>query len=160
VHVNYLAPRDVALLAKRKVSIVHCPRSHAYFKHRAFPLAELAAAGINICLGTDSLASLHLPRKQKPELSVFDEMRELAATNPALEPETILRMATANSALALGMKNLIGELAPKAYADLIAIPHAGKIADSSEAAVHHRGHVAASMIDGKWAIAPGNVIGE
>jgi cytosine/adenosine deaminase-related metal-dependent hydrolase len=154
VHVNYLAPKDVALLAKRKVSICHCPRSHAYFKHHPFALAELAAAGVNICLGTDSLASLHRPRKQLLELNLFDEMRELATTNPALPPDTILRMATVNSALALGLKNQIGELAPKAFADLIAIPFTGKLATSNEAAVHHRGNVAASMINGKWAIAP------
>jgi cytosine/adenosine deaminase-related metal-dependent hydrolase len=155
VHVNYLGPRDVALLAKRKVSICHCPRSHAYFKHRPFPLAELESAGINICLGTDSLASLHRPRKQLLELNLFDEMRQVAATNPALKPETILRMATVNGARALGLKHQIGELAPKAFADLIAIPFDGKVADGSAAAVNHRGDVAASLINGKWASGPG-----
>ena len=44
VHVNYLAPGDDTLLAKRKVSVVHCPRSHAYFKHQPFPLARTALA--------------------------------------------------------------------------------------------------------------------
>ena len=154
VHVNYLVPGDAALLAKHQVSIVHCPRSHAYFKHRPFPLAELAKAGLNICLGTDSLASVHQARKQKVELSLFDEMRELAAINPTLKPETILQMATVNGAIALGMKGKIGELAPGALADLIAIPYAGKTAEAASAVVHHRGHVAASMIDGQWAIAP------
>ena len=65
IHVNYLAPGDVALLAKRKVNIVHCPRSHSYFRHNKFPLAELAKAGINICLGTDSLASVFMHRKRR-----------------------------------------------------------------------------------------------
>ena len=43
VHANYLGPRDVALLAGRKVSVVHCPRSHFYFKHRPFPLGKIVA---------------------------------------------------------------------------------------------------------------------
>jgi len=37
VHVNYLASGDAALLAQRGVSVVHCPRSHAFFQHRRFP---------------------------------------------------------------------------------------------------------------------------
>ena len=33
VHVNYLAPKDATLLSRRKVSVVHCPRSHRYFEY-------------------------------------------------------------------------------------------------------------------------------
>jgi cytosine/adenosine deaminase-related metal-dependent hydrolase len=154
VHVNYLAPGDVELLAKRRVNVVHCPRSHAYFKHRPFPLAQLAAAGVNICLGTDSLASVSAARKQRLELNMFDEMRALAASNPDLKPETILCMATRNGAAALGMRGKIGQLSRGAFADLAAIPFAGKIADACEGLVFHRGPIAASMIDAEWAIAP------
>ena len=51
----------------------------------------------------------------------------------------------------------IGELREGAYADLIAIPFQGKIIESHEAVLHHEGDVAASMIDGRWAIAPKQV---
>jgi cytosine/adenosine deaminase-related metal-dependent hydrolase len=51
VHVNYLVPGDAALLERRGVSVAHCPRSHAFFRHRRFPLQELAGAGVNLCLG-------------------------------------------------------------------------------------------------------------
>src|SRR5581483_6284649 len=114
VHVNYLAPGDAALLGRRKVSVVHCPRSHAYFRHRRFPLDELASAGVNICLGTDSLASIYQKPKKSVELSLFDEMRAFAEANPEAMPETILQMATINGAHALGMKGQIGELSPNA----------------------------------------------
>jgi len=154
VHVNYLAPGDALLLAKHKVHVVHCPRSHAYFKHRRFPLEELALAGVNLCLGTDSLASVDQERKQTVELNLFAEMRQLAAANPAVPPDIILQMATVNGALALGMKGQVGELSPGAFADLIAIPFAGKTAQIGEAILHHQGGVAAGMIDGQWAIAP------
>lgn len=158
VHANYISEDDVMLLAKRKVSIVHCPRSHAYFKHRAFPLAQLDAAGVNICLGTDSLASLHKPRKQLLELNLFDEMRQLADTQPALKPETILKMVTVNGAQALGLSGEMGELAAGALADVIAIPFAGKLDEVNEAVVRHRGNVSASMIGGQWAVAPESVV--
>ena len=65
-------------------------------------------------------------------------------------------MATLNGARALGMAGKIGELSENAFADLIAIPYSGKTADIYEAVLHHAGDVAASMIDGQWAIAPIN----
>lgn len=156
VHVNYLAPGDAELLAKRKVSVVHCPRSHAYFKHHAFPLHELTEAGVNICLGTDSMASLPKLRKQQAELNMFDELRQLADNQPELKPETILQMATINGARALNMKGETGELARGAFADLVAIPYTGK--SGAEAVLEHRGNVTASMIAGQWAIAPANTV--
>lgn len=154
VHVNYLAPGDAALLGKHKVNIVHCPRSHSYFRHRPFPLVELSSAGVNICLGTDSLASVYQAPKKSVALNLFDEMRALATAVPDLTPEIILQMATVNGAYALGMKGQIGELSPKAFADLIAIPYVGNTAQICEAVVHHYGNVTASMINGEWAIPP------
>ncbi len=157
VHVNYLGAGDAALLGRRKVHVVHCPRSHAYFKHRAFPFEELSKVGVNICLGTDSLASVLKSKKQAMELNLFDEMRELANRRPSLPPQTILRMATINGANALGLRREVGELSPNAFADLIAIACKGNAAESFEHVVHHSGSLSASMIDGQWIIAPESV---
>jgi cytosine/adenosine deaminase-related metal-dependent hydrolase len=63
-------------------------------------------------------------------------------------------MTTVNGARALGMAGQTGEISEKALADLIAIPFDGKLADATEAAVHHPGDVTASMIDGEWAVPP------
>jgi cytosine/adenosine deaminase-related metal-dependent hydrolase len=153
-HANYLGRQDAALLAKRKVHVVHCPRCHAYFRHDPFPLRRLARAGVNVCLGTDSLASVYKPRRQSVELSMFEEMRALAKNEPSLSPRKIVRMATLNGARALGMAGQIGELAEGAFADLIALPFAGKAADIYDSVLHHEGDVVASMIDGQWALAP------
>ncbi len=153
-HANYLGRHDAALLARRKVQVVHCPRCHFYFHHHPFPLRRLLRAGVNVCLGTDSLASVYQPRRQHVELSLFEEMRALARSKPWLSPRKIIRMATLGGARALGMKGQIGELSPGALADLIAVPFTGKVADIHEGVLHHTGHVAASMIDGQWAIAP------
>jgi aminodeoxyfutalosine deaminase len=154
VHVNYLAPGDAALLGRRKVSVVHCPRSHVYFGHQKFPRQQLAKARVNLCLGTDSLASVYIKRKQTVELSLFDEMRQCAAVEPGVPPKTIAQMVTVNAARALGLQGRVGELVPSAFADLITLPFTGKAAAAYEAVVQHRGEVAASMIDGQWAIAP------
>jgi aminodeoxyfutalosine deaminase len=153
-HVNYLGRQDAALLAKRKVHVVHCPRCHFYFHHDPFPLRRLAKAGVNVCLGTDSLASVYKTRRQTVELNLFEEMRALAKNEPSLSARKIVRMAMLNGARALGMGGQIGELCAGSFADLIALPIAGKIADIYDGILHHQGDVAASMIDGRWAIVP------
>lgn len=154
VHVNFLAARDASLLARRKASVVHCPRSHFYFRHHKFPLRELTRARVNVCLGTDSLATVYKKPKEPVELNMFDEMRSFARAHSRLPPEKILRLATLNGALALGLDRKIGRLSKGAFADLITIPFAGKAADAYEAVLDHRRDVSASMIDGNWAVEP------
>jgi cytosine/adenosine deaminase-related metal-dependent hydrolase len=154
VHVNFLAARDASLLARRKASVVHCPRSHFYFRHHKFPLRELTRARVNVCLGTDSLATVYKKPKEPVELNLFDEMRSFARAHSRLPPEKILRLATLNGALALGLDRKIGRLSKGAFADLITIPFAGSAADAYEAVLDHRRDVSASMIDGNWAVEP------
>jgi cytosine/adenosine deaminase-related metal-dependent hydrolase len=153
-HVNYLSRGDASLLGKSSVNVVHCPRSHLYFKHRRFPLQRLARAGVNICLGTDSLASVYRRRNDMVQLDMFAEMRALAQAQPKLSPRSILRMATANGARALGLAGHIGTLAKGALADIVALPMPSKGSNLYEAVVHHEGPVLASMIAGRWAIPP------
>jgi cytosine/adenosine deaminase-related metal-dependent hydrolase len=154
VHANYLAENDFDLLAKRNASVVHCPRSHDYFRHEPFPLGKLLKAKVNVCLGTDSLATVRKTGNQKPELNLFDEMRAFLKMNPEISANQILQMATMNGARALGLANQIGEIFENAFADLISIPFAGKISAADEAATNFSGHVNSSMIGGEWAIAP------
>jgi aminodeoxyfutalosine deaminase len=63
-------------------------------------------------------------------------------------------MATLNGARALGMQGQIGELAPGAFADLIALPAPPTRTRVYDTVLRHQGPVAASMIHGQWAIAP------
>jgi cytosine/adenosine deaminase-related metal-dependent hydrolase len=154
IHVNLLAHGDARLLGRHRVHVVHCPRSHAYFRHPPFLRERLVNAGVNLCLGTDSLATTRKIGKQKPELNMFEEMRLLAASDRKISAEEILRMATVNGAHALGLAAQVGELSKNASADLIAIPFDGKIADAYETVLAHTDNVSASMIDGRWAIPP------
>ncbi len=154
VHANYLGRNDPELLATRRASVVHCPRSHAFFQHDRLPLRRLCKTGVNICLGTDSLASVFKARRQIPDLNLFEEMRALHSSSPWLSPRLIVQMATINGAQALGLTGRAGQLRQGAFADLIAIPFSGKLKDAYEAVVQHPGPVAASMIEGKWAIPP------
>jgi len=154
IHVNYLAPGDAELLGRKRVSVVHCPRSHDYFRHDEFPRRTLAKTGVNLCLGTDSLASVRTHPKRDLELNLFLELRAFATQHPGVHPRQIVQMATVNGARALGLLGKIGELKRHAFADLIALPFNGKLAEAMSSVIAHQGNVAASMIAGQWAIPP------
>lgn len=117
VHLNELAETDFDSLAKlpEKFSIVHCPRSHAYFGHSSFQFEKLRDAGFNICLGTDSLASNN-------DLSPFGEMRAFQKKFPSVAPEEILEMVTLNPARALQQEAKLGKIRAGFAADFITIP--------------------------------------
>jgi cytosine/adenosine deaminase-related metal-dependent hydrolase len=149
VHTNYLAPGDAALLALAGASVVHCPGSHAFFGHQKFPLNELIKTGVNVCLGTDSLATMPTKRNETAELNLFSEMRRLAGNFPSLKPQRILAMTTVNAARAIGRPTELGRLAPGSCADLIAVPR-GKTRDPYQAVLNHRGNVLATMLRGCW----------
>ncbi len=154
VHVNHLAPGDAELLGRKRVSVVHCPRSHDYFRHAEFPRRALAKAGVNLCLGTDSLATVRKHPCTQLELNLFLEMRAFAGKHPGVSPRRILEMATVNGARALGLRGKAGELTRGANADIVVLPWPGRNADSFEAVLHHEGDVNGSMIGGQWALAP------
>ena len=119
-HLNEIRPRDFDLLRESKlhISIVHCSRSHAYFGHSPFQFQKLRELGLNVCLGTDSLAS-------NQDLSLFAEMRSFQNEFPDISPEEIFAMVTVNSARALGPENALGKISAGFLADMIAIPISG-----------------------------------
>lgn len=114
-HLNYLQDYDYDLVARTGASVVHCPKCHAYFGHAPFPMKALREHGINVCLGTDSLASNN-------SLDMRAEMRE-AQMQHGLGDRDVLEMVLLNGARALGQAGKIGQLSPGATADLVAFPY-------------------------------------
>ena len=116
-HLNELTESDFDLLTQlnSKFHVVHCPRSHNYFGHHPFAFDRLRSLGINVCLGTDSLAS-------NESLSLFDEMRAFQKNFPRVSSDEILQMVTVNPARALRQENALGKIRGGAFADLIAVP--------------------------------------
>ncbi len=122
-HGTYLDPsefwqfRPEAAPDGQRVAIAFCPRTHARFGHAPHPYRTLLERGVVVCLGTDSLAS-------SPSLSVLDELRFLHRTDPSLQGELLLTMATLFGAWALRAENVTGSLKPGKSADLslIALP--------------------------------------
>ncbi len=81
-------------------------------------LPRMLGAGINICLGTDGSASDNLDLLMAMKVTYIAQ-NHLHQQVQALPPETILEMATANAARALGWE--MGRLAPGQLADFILV---------------------------------------
>ncbi len=156
VHVNYLWHGDVERMARTGTHVAHCPSSHTYFGHQGFPRVQLQTAGVNVCVGTDSLASTLGDRARPPRLSLLAELREMLSQDDTLHPDDALPLVTVNAARALGLSGEVGELRAGALADLIAVPYAGDLDGAVRAVISHAGPVTASLIGGHWAIPPGN----
>ncbi|TWU39035.1 Aminodeoxyfutalosine deaminase [Novipirellula aureliae] len=100
VHGNDLRTGEIECVARHPtLTVVFCPRTHAFFGYDPHPVAEMIAAGVPVALGTDSRAS-------NPDLSVWKEVQFLLRTRADLDPHGVLRMATSNGATSLGRPDL------------------------------------------------------
>jgi len=117
IHGNYLDDEELRLLGanRERMSLVYCPRTHAYFRHDTYPLAKALDAGVRVALATDSRAS-------NPDLDLLAEMRLVACRFPAIDPCEILRMGTLAGAEALGREADVGSITPDKLANLVAAP--------------------------------------
>lgn len=116
IHGNYLSDDEVDFVARHseRMSVVYCPRTHAYFGHDSYPLARLLSAGATVAIGTDSRAS-------NPDLSLLNELRALHRLHPQLAPATILELGTLAGARALGLADDHGSLTPGKLANLVIV---------------------------------------
>ena len=99
VHCLDVDRTDVNVLARSGASICVCARSNLALHGRLPLIEEFLDAGINVALGTDSLAS-------SPSLNLFEEMAFVADNYPGLRPEVILGMASISGAMALRRSDL------------------------------------------------------
>src|SRR5207248_5598397 len=106
VHGNYLVADEIEFLAahRERMSLVYCPRTHAYFGHEPYPVSQMLAAGVRVAVGTDSRAS-------NPDLRLLEELRHIARHHPGVSPEAMLRMGTIAGAEALGIAADYGSIA-------------------------------------------------
>ena len=103
VHGTQLSAADCGLLAGTKTWLVLCPRANRYTGAGVPPVPELLKAGVNLALGTDSLAG-------NWDLNLFGEMLWLHQNFPACPGDLWLRLGTLNGARALGRDREFGSL--------------------------------------------------
>ena len=118
VHAVHLTAHEIERLGRAGASVAHCPSSNLKLASGFAPVAALAAAGVNVALGTDGAASNN-------RLDVFQEMRTAALLAKAvandaqvLPAHAALAAATLGGARALGLERSIGSIEPGKQADL------------------------------------------
>jgi cytosine/adenosine deaminase-related metal-dependent hydrolase len=127
IHGNYLSDNEIEFLAaqRERMSVVYCPRTHAYFGHEPYPLEKMLTAGVQVAIGTDSRAT-------NPNLRLIEELRYIAAHYPVVTHEAIVKMGTLWSAEALGIAHEYGSITPGKRAALSAVPLMAKAASPFE----------------------------
>jgi cytosine/adenosine deaminase-related metal-dependent hydrolase len=115
VHLLHAQKKDFDLLAERGGAVCICPRSNENLHGRLPDLSGMIRAGLRICLGTDSLASVS-------SLNLREEIKLVATRFPGIFPAQIWAMATVNGAAALGLSTLFGTLQPGHVPAMLYVP--------------------------------------
>ena len=120
IHCVRVDDADIAIMARRRCAVAHCPASNAKFGHGIAPLLSFVAAGIRVGIGSDSVASNN-------RMDILDEARlavliHRAATqrHDAFGAHQALELATIGGARALGIESRVGSLEAGKDADLAA----------------------------------------
>ncbi len=120
-HCVWLEPEDMQLLARRKVSAVHCPVSNLKLASGQADVLGMIKAGMNVALGTDGASSNN-------NLDLFEEMKAAAlmakaktGDPKALPVQAALMMATVCGARAQGREKECGMIKLGMDADLVLV---------------------------------------
>ena len=121
VHSGWLEPQEVALLVKRKPTLVCSPSSslhNGYGYMAAGKHPELMAMGVNVSLGSDHASSgvVDMVQEMRMAACLYKEVR----MNPrVMPPEHAIEMATLNGAKGVGLQDRIGSIEVGKEADFV-----------------------------------------
>ena len=158
-HCVWVDETEIDIMATYGVKVVHNPESNMKLAAGVAPVPQLLKKGITVGLGTDGCASNN-------NLDLFSEMDSAAKMHKVytLDPTvmdalSVLRMATVESAKALGMGDRIGSLEVGKKADVIVVdtrkPHLTPLYNPYSHLVYaaRGGDVSHSMINGRLVMA-------
>jgi 5-methylthioadenosine/S-adenosylhomocysteine deaminase len=120
-HSVHVSNEEIAILRQTGASVSHNPVSNMMLGDGVAPVVEMLHQGVNVALGTDGAASNH-------SQDLFDTMKAASLLQKvhhqdagAIDPYTVLRMATIGGAKALGFDSLCGTIEVGKRADLILV---------------------------------------
>ena len=103
VHNNFTSQEDIEVVKQYNTPVTFClcPNANVYIENVLPPVDLLLQNKLNICIGTDSLASNH-------QLSIWEEINTLRTHFPHISLSVLLQAATLNGARALGIDDMLG----------------------------------------------------
>jgi 5-methylthioadenosine/S-adenosylhomocysteine deaminase len=121
VHSGWLEPQEVAILARRKPSLVCAPSSSLHNGYGNFvmgKLPELMALGVNVALASDHASSGIVDIVQEMRLACCG-YKEVRANPRVMPPETAIEMATINGAKPTPWRDRTGSIETGKDADIV-----------------------------------------
>jgi cytosine/adenosine deaminase-related metal-dependent hydrolase len=165
IHAVRMTDDDLAVTADAGATVAHCPIANARLGHGIARVVEMRTAGINVAIGTDSVASNN--RLDILEEARFAQLlqRSRLQSAAALSSQELLRMVTIDGARALGLADRVGSLEIGKDADFCVVsleqPHNVPAPDPVTALFHSaRGtDVIMTAVRGEMLYVGGRVIG-
>jgi len=156
-HCVWVDKDDIAVLARQRTNVVHCPSSNLKLGSGIAPIPEMLAAGCRVGIGADGAPCNN-------RLDAFAEMRLAALIQkPRLGPDALpaiqaLELATLGGARALGLETEIGSIEAGKCADLIVLDLDGPHAQPDDADLISRIVYSARAADVRHVIVDGRIV--
>ena len=115
---------DIGLMKEHGAGVAHCPKSNAKLGHGRAPLAAMLEAGVNVGLGSDSVASNNvcdMLEEARFALLASRAAFESVGGGRMLDASDALRLLTHGGAAAMNMQHVTGSLEEGLEADLVAV---------------------------------------
>lgn len=137
-HCVWLNQHELKLLAQSQSNVAHCPSTNMKLASGVADILAMQKAGINVSLGADG-PPCNNRLDQFAEMKQCGLLAKLKHGAAAISASDIFKMATINSARALGIDDRVGSIEVGKEADLVIIKpgiHAEPISDPFTALVY------------------------
>jgi 5-methylthioadenosine/S-adenosylhomocysteine deaminase len=138
IHGVQFGDQALSRLAEIGATLVTCPRSNQWVGVGYPPIERFYNSGVNIAVGTDSLASVE-------DLNLFSELKTMRWLAPGVPASRILESATLTGARSLGLADELGSLTPGKRAEMVVVELPTQVEDVEE---YLLGGIAPSQL--KW----------
>lgn len=119
-HAVHVTDEDIRILARRKVTVAHCPVSNMKLSSGMAPVQKMLDAGCRVTLATDGCSSNN-NLDMREEMKIAALLAKVCSGPQALSAGEVLRMATRAGAETMGLD--AGVIEEGRLADLLLVRH-------------------------------------
>jgi len=123
-HCIHVSDIDIQLLKQNETKVAHCPKSNAKLGHGVAPLGKLLNEGVEVGLGSDSVASNNTcDLLEEARVALLIARSQIVASGPPrlITAGEVLETGTLGGARALGLEGQVGELRAGLQADFAVV---------------------------------------